>query len=546
MRLVGAVAVILRRLRAERGVALLLFVLVAVTSFVGRRQPAAVRPGRRRRPALRGGSRDVRPAEPPVHDVDRIRPTRPTPFANVVARGEAAPGVGCPRRSGRLVASRTTSSTATRFRLADPPNYTTYITLRQQDGLESASSYVAGRPARRAGAGRSGRPAAVRGRDLERDRRDVQIEPRRLLPADVDPGDPMLRNVFPRPTTAVVFDVVGLFTGQRAARAVLVRRDHARQAAIGGTDENPIAFATGLFAPEAYAGRARRSTCRAATAGSFRRADRLDAGQLGRALPRTCAGSSRASGPPGPARTAAPVPHRPARPPRAIRRPARRGRGGLSVAAIGPLAVAAGALGLVGRHRPGGAAAHGPRARSRRIGRPTARRPALGGAARHRSGRARRPAARAAAVLVPARGRCRRSGRSSWRWARPVLLGASWPVARRAARAGARRRAGPGGSSPRRLVVEATIVGLAVAAAWLLRERGVGGGTAGGPRGPDPFLAAAPVLIGVAVGLVAMRLYPMPIRALGWLTAAGATSSRSLACESSAGTRAPRTCPCSS
>ena len=34
MRLVGAVAVLLRRIRAERGVAILLFVLVAVTSFV--------------------------------------------------------------------------------------------------------------------------------------------------------------------------------------------------------------------------------------------------------------------------------------------------------------------------------------------------------------------------------------------------------------------------------------------------------------------------------------------------------------------------------
>ena len=35
----------------------------------------------------------------------------------------------------------------------------------------------------------------------------------------------------------------------------------------------------------------------------------------------------------------------------------------------------------------------------------------------------------------------------------------------------------------------------------------------------DPFLALAPVLVGVAVALITIRLYPYPVRAIGWLAA---------------------------
>jgi putative ABC transport system permease protein len=36
----------------------------------------------------------------------------------------------------------------------------------------------------------------------------------------------------------------------------------------------------------------------------------------------------------------------------------------------------------------------------------------------------------------------------------------------------------------------------------------------------DPLLAATPALAGLAMGIVSMRLYPIPVRALGWLAAA--------------------------
>lgn len=75
------------------------------------------------------------------------------------------------------------------------------------------------------------------------------------------------------------------------------------------------------------------------------------------------------------------------------------------------------------------------------------------------------------------------------------------------------RRAGSG-----RLVVEALIVGLAVVGAALLRGRAPaaaatasspGGGSA--VAGADPFLAAAPALVGLAAGIIAVRLLPLAL-----------------------------------
>jgi putative ABC transport system permease protein len=80
--------------------------------------------------------------------------------------------------------------------------------------------------------------------------------------------------------------------------------------------------------------------------------------------------------------------------------------------------------------------------------------------------------------------------------------------------------------SRRRLVAEATVVLLAAAGLYLLRLRGIGAGTsttsgigAIPTGGADPFLAAVPVLLGVATGLIVIRAFPYPVRLLGWLAA---------------------------
>jgi len=85
---------------------------------------------------------------------------------------------------------------------------------------------------------------------------------------------------------------------------------------------------------------------------------------------------------------------------------------------------------------------------------------------------------------------------------------------------GRREGAGGRGIAPRRLVLEALIVGLALVGAFLLRERGVrGGGADGTLAAADPFIAAVPLLAGLAAGLLAIRLVPLPLAALAGLAA---------------------------
>ncbi|MCT2590511.1 ABC transporter permease [Streptomyces sp. N2-109] len=70
-----------------------------------------------------------------------------------------------------------------------------------------------------------------------------------------------------------------------------------------------------------------------------------------------------------------------------------------------------------------------------------------------------------------------------------------------------------GRRSRRRTVVEVTVLTLVVGTLVALRRRGTGGGGEDGGS-PDPMLSAAPVLLALAVALVLVRLYPLPLRLL--------------------------------
>jgi putative ABC transport system permease protein len=122
----------------------------------------------------------------------------------------------------------------------------------------------------------------------------------------------------------------------------------------------------------------------------------------------------------------------------------------------------------------------------------------------------------AAVLLIQARG----SSLSAW-----LVLGlvASTVVLLVAAIAGvARRRLGPSERedvivsrpSPRRLALEAAIAVAAAGGVYLVRRRGL---ESSADEGFDPYLAAVPVLLGLACGIVALRLYPLPILALSRL-----------------------------
>jgi putative ABC transport system permease protein len=68
--------------------------------------------------------------------------------------------------------------------------------------------------------------------------------------------------------------------------------------------------------------------------------------------------------------------------------------------------------------------------------------------------------------------------------------------------------------SVRRLVAELTVLVVVVGAIVALRLRG-----AATASGPDPYVSSAPVLVAVAAGLIAARVYPWPLRGLARLTA---------------------------
>lgn len=79
-----------------------------------------------------------------------------------------------------------------------------------------------------------------------------------------------------------------------------------------------------------------------------------------------------------------------------------------------------------------------------------------------------------------------------------------------------RRDLGSTGGGSSRWIAEAAIVGLAVLALVLLQRRGLVESSEA--VGIDPLLAATPVLLAAAVGMLVLRLYPLPLRALAAAT----------------------------
>jgi putative ABC transport system permease protein len=326
----------------------------------------------------------------------------------------------------------------------------------------------------------------------------------------------MIRTLFPRPTARVDFQVVGLFTVDDPGDVAWFDDIPYARAAIGGTADAPIAFATALFAPEAY-----RDIARLAIPGRYRwryhvDAARLDAGKLATLVPDlrrldSVFGTNRS--------TPGSVVYRSGLLDIIDAYLERRAatEAVLSVAALGPLAVAVGALGLVSaiiirRRRTGLALARG---RGASVGQLLAAQlwegllltvpaAAIGLVAARVAVPTRSDAVSAIGALLVAIA------------VTALLLLVTWPRAIRARQETELEDLPVRRLGSRRIVFEATFVAVALAAVWLLRERGLRSGAA---SGFDPFLAAAPVLIGVAIALVTIRLYPLPVGLLAWLGA---------------------------
>ena len=530
MRGIASVVALLHRLRAERSVVALLFVLVGVTSLAVAAGPRLF--NRVSDDGLRAAVAHATAAQRNLQfaSVDRFEPGSGDPFAAVEERAASLRG-GLPDTVRGLIDQDHYVIDMPRFRIADPPNLRTFITLRQQDGLEGRVALVDGRwpaairPATPGPTNAAGSGAA----DPPRFEAALSTEAASLIGmaigdtwrANVDPSDPVLANVFPRPVTEVEVTLVGTFAIDDPTDPIWFD-DHALEAAaIGGSADDPIAYVTGLFGPDAYADLTDLGIPAAFRWREFVDASRLDAGLLDRLVPELTRLEATYS-------TAGAV-----RPGSTIARTGLLDVVGryldqrstsstaLSIAALGPLSVAAGAVGLIGvlvvrRRRPALSLARARGASARQLlaaqaweGLLIAVPAALAGLA-------------IATVAVPARP-SELSALAAFAVAGAaivLLVAATWPVARRARRELEREDPPSVRLSPRRLVFESLIVALSLAVAWLLRQRGLAAtGLSGRATGFDPLLAAAPVLIGVAVAVLTVRLYPLPVRALGWLLA---------------------------
>ena len=516
MRLVGAVAALLRRTRVERGALAMLFILVAVTSFT-----VAASPRLFDRVADDGLRYEVRASTAIQRNlqflaVGQLPGQEGDPLARIRARGDEL-WDRLPASVRDVIGTRSFVVDSTRFALSEPPNYPTIVTFSYQDGVEDMVEYLEGRAPVRATepAAGSGEPPRFEVALSRATAEEIKVGVGDILPANVDPADPMLRRVVPRPTTPIQIEVVGLFDVRDPADPAWYGETRVAQPSVGGSEERPIAFATALFAPEAYLDIRALGLPAQYRWRFFTDVARLDAGRLATLVPdlrRLDATFGSTTGTPGD------LVYRSGLLALVDRYSQRRAttEATLAVAAMGPLVVAAGAVGLIAliivrRRRSALILARGRGASSRQLlsaqvweGLLITVPAALVGLA-------------AAMLLIPARANSLSPIGAILvaLVATALLVVATWPLARRARRDLERDDPAVQRLSARRLVLEATAVGVAVAAAWLLRERSMTGQLAAGSvAGFDPFLAAAPVLIGVAVGLVAIRLYPIPVRLL--------------------------------
>jgi putative ABC transport system permease protein len=535
MRSLWAAGFLLRRLRSEVGVVALLVALVALTSFLFAGAPrllnlvadAALVDQLRNAPVVeRNLELSSTSAAPfngePLSEVDQLGGAYQRAF---------------PESVRRLIAERRLSITSPRFVIADPPRYHTVVTMRYQDGLDGEIRLVAGRlPAS------NGERLPIATVEFGQDPAPLPATPARIevaisdgtaaligvdigttLGASLDGTDPTLRSFVIRPV-AVEFKVVGIFALVDPEADIWYANRGLERPDIFGTEEDPIAYATGLIAPEAYPDVAASGLPFQFAWRYFIAPDRADVGQLETIVPELRRAQSLNADATFGSYLAGPLVFRTGLLGIIERYRAERSAAEavLSVAAIGPFALAVGAIAMVAillvvRRRTSldlarGRGASGLLVLAAELWEGTLL-----------AGGASLIGLLLAVQIVPGReaGLSTTLALATAAAAALALVLATWPAVRRRLGPARREDAAVLPASPRRLVLELTAVGLAVAGVMLLQQRGlvIGSRLAGEVVRLDPFLAAVPVLAGLAMGLVAMRLYPLPIRAFSWLAA---------------------------
>lgn len=542
MRSLWAGAMLLRRLGAERGVILLIFVLVAGTSFVFAAAPRLF--NRVTDDALQYA---VRVASPQQRSISASL------SGNIGAR--AGDGVAPIRERGQqieakfspaitdLIADRPLRFTSVRMYVWDPPSYDTRLYLRYRDGLTDRTKLAAGRWPEDHGAtlktiavqtGENEPPAPATGPPdvfeaaiSTATATEVGLKLGDRIEIRLDGSDPAIQGA-PLTLAPSEVEIVGLYDPLDEADPYWFADDDMLHAVQRGNPDQPIAWITAYVPPEMYPNLAGsrlpfQYEWRYATAPERYESDEVP--QLQSDLRRLGVNAGVAAGASGTVdiRTGLPGILEDFAAERALTETV------LSIATLGPFGLAAGAIAMVAlllvRRRRGTLALARGRGASASL--------LLGTQLWEGilvTGAATVVGLGVATVLIPARSSplSAELAIAVGALATLLLLGASWSTARRPLGNLERDDAPLRGVSTRRLVVEGTIVFLAAAAMLLLRDRGlaapapatgVGTPTATPTASVNPLLAAVPLLAGLAAGIVALRLYPFPIRALGWLAA---------------------------
>jgi putative ABC transport system permease protein len=536
MRSVWAAAFLLRRLRSEAGVAVLILLLVGVTSALFAGAPRAFN-----LVADEGLHEALDEASPVARNVELSRefvvPAFDVPLAVIDRLGDQYLA-RFPETLGSLVEERSLQATTARFAIADPPNIPTFISLRHQDGLDDAIRFVDGRAPVETGEELPAAsfvfgpgnpepppetPPLVEIAVSEATAAATGVMVGDELVGSVDQTDPLVPGALDRPLAARLA-VVGIFAIDDPRAEIWYADNSLNEISLRGSVDNPLAFATALMAPDAFANVAGTGLPVRFEWRYFLDEDRLDAGRLDALLPdlrRTTTQFARTTGGTGgPDRVA----FRSGLVALLERYEAERAASEavLSVAATGPIILAAGAFAmtailLVARRRANLVLARERGASGRLL---------LGAElweAVVLAGLGALAGYAIAVALVPGRGSPLSPllSLATGLGAVLVLLAATWPIAHRQQARTARDEPPGLRTSPRRFVLEVTAVGLAIAGIVLLQQRGLTIGTSEGDEIVrfDPFLAAVPILAGVAAAIIVIRLYPLPIRAFGWLAA---------------------------
>jgi putative ABC transport system permease protein len=524
----ASIAFFLRRLRAERGAAVVIFGLVLITAFAFAAAPRLL--NRVTDEGLRHEMATAATVEASLQfsRQGRIAPAAGDALAEVAAEG-AGPEAELPASVRALVVDRSLVISTLRHFVLDPPRTTTFLTLRAQSGVDERIRFTAGGPPTdEIGTDETDLPGNVTsGERLPGRVVQIALPEQAARTIGVSLGD-RLRMIAdeqsasgPQTPSWLGVEVVGLYEvidpddpywfGETAPQ----RADF-----VSDPAQNRI-YATGIFAPDAYPALFDERLTFTYTWRHLVDPQRVDAGQLGQLvgdlrrlqLSYPAVGSMTV-GEQVTLRTGLS---------RVLERflgQRQTTEGLLALAAVGPAAVAGGAIGLVAllvvrRRRQALLLARGRGASA----------PQLLAAQLVEGLLLAVPAAvlgyLAATVVVEARATAWSvvAAAAAGGGALLLLLGATLPVTRSRPEPAQREEVAAARFSPRRLVFEAMIVGLAVVGASVLRERGIAARGTGGELGIDPFLAAVPILIGLAVGLATLRLFPLPVRLLGWLAA---------------------------